>query len=139
MHADDDATEPLELDLDLLPDMRLPEGQTELTPEAAANYQQAYQVLQQIRWLPNVRLTFQVLGISIADIKALIGEQWHKVYQEEPSPEDTAHPQVLRLLNFALEKLSATLLANRSPDERKEAQKKAREALKEQAKRQRTK
>ena len=133
-----DLDDALELDPELVPELEVPKGQKGLTEGAAANFEQAYQVLQQIRWMPNVQLAFQVLCISIDDVQTLVGEQWDRVYEEQPKAEDVAHPQILRLLHVALEKLSAKHLASRSADEKQEACRKAREALREQAKRQRT-
>ena len=107
--------------------------------EAAAKIDYTYQVLQQVRWVPDVVVTFALLNLPVAEVQQLVGDQWSKVYTTEPDLNAVAHPQILQLLHAALEKLSENHLKERDASERKEAQKTAREMLLEQAKRQKTK
>ena len=102
-----------------------------------ATFDYAYQLLEQVPWVTDVRVTFGLLQMKLSDLKCLIGEQWGKVYPADPSPETVVHPQVLRMLHTALLKLSAQVLAGRSEDLRKDAEKRAKESLREQVKRQR--
>ena len=125
----------LELDPDAVPEL----GNRELKPEAIANLDMAYQLIQQVRWVPNVKMTFQILAVGFKEMETMLGEQWTRVYPEAPKWGDAIHPQILRLMNAALEKLSANYLAAGDSEERKEAQKKAKQTLLDQAKRLRTK
>ena len=133
------------LDIDLDPDF-LPElPARKIVPEGFQVMNRAWCVLQQVRWIANTPVTFADLGISHEDIKLLIGEQWGAVYKADPAWDVCVHPQILRLLACALEKLDAKFTelgeeekkgAKRAATETMEALTKRRKLVEQKAKKQ---
>ena len=123
----------IELDVDLLPEFTCEEP----SPQLIAVFEHAYQVLEQVRWLAGVEVTMTVLPLPWADLLNVVGEQMKTIYPKEPPADAALHPQVLRMLHTALLRISAKLSASSSDGSRSEAEKRAKESLSAQAKRQR--
>ena len=126
----------IELDPDALPDVSWEE---DVFAQRASVYDAAYQLLQQVRWMSGIQISFALLNLPLADIKTMLGEQWQTVYPSDPTEEAVVHPQVLKCLATALEGISKKYLEQRSAEQRKLAVQAAKDALKEEAaKRRRT-
>ena len=121
------AWEQIELDPEKVPLFNLAKDMPE---QQAAALDYAYQVIQQVRWMTDVQVSFRILALKTSDIQLLIGDQWSAVYENEPKETDIVHPQVLRLLATSLEKISAQYLAAFDAEVRTKAKAEARRLLK---------
>ena len=102
---------PLEPDSELDPDLMPVFDYSEITAPQVMVLHKAWKVLQYLRWSNGVRVTFAEFGMTGCYWKKIIGDQWASVYKTAPGDTDIVHPQILRLLAFALEKVATDLFS----------------------------
>ena len=112
-----------DLDPELLPLVPPP------APAALPVLDRAWHILQQVRWVSNVQVSFELLGLPMDDYRQLVGVQWQEVYpQKQPLGADAIPPCLLALTAQALERLGEQL-AERGQEDREESARKAKEAV----------
>ena len=123
-----DRTETTVRDLNLDP-AELPHV-PEPTPEEIPMLDRAWHVISMAKWSPFAStVTCAVLGLDVPHLKTLLGELWPKVYQsEDPKEDEPLDPNILFLLDAALNRIGKTL-AGRPQEERSKTKLEAKAAL----------
>ena len=116
----------IELDAGALPEITLTE---DVMTKEAPILDRAYQLLEQVRWVANVQITFQLLDLRLVDVKQMIGEQWQLVYPADPTEDSMVHPQILLLLSVSLERIRQKYLSVRNAAERNQTLQSAQDTL----------
>ena len=116
----------VDLDPDLLPDL---DCDRKMTESQIGLLDKTWNILQHLRWSTDTAVTFRDLDIPGPDLKDIIGAQWAAVYEKDPEEGENVHPQILRLLAFALEKIATKILSKREEPDRSAAKKQADEVI----------
>ena len=125
MDTDELPRDPLaDIDLSLMPDMPVP------NTNDLPILDKAWHILHMARWSPLAKtLSTEVIGMSMDQLKLLLGPLWREVYPDkDPLEQEPLLPAAIFLVDAAINKIG-TQLSQRPEEERTKAKEEAREAL----------